>query len=249
MFGENKLLDGFKNDEYAKTINQIEAPSRIAYLKKVYLWTLGGLFLASLAGIAMAFAIANTPMLQGTIPFLIIVFGGMFVAHGVCASMVAKPSSAIMGFVVANVVEGITLGYILLQAMVMSAASTGDPFLFIAQALGMTLLVTLSIAAYVWTNPSEFRWAGAIMSALGLPMLVFMVLMFVMPSLFGGPFGMIITIVFVAISIIGLLKSTSDVMHHFNEDQVIPGAFLISMGILILFWNILVLIMRLQGRD
>jgi hypothetical protein len=30
---------------------------------------------------------------------------------------------------------------------------------------------------------------------------------------------------------------------------VIPGAYLISMGILILFWNILVLIMRLQGRD
>jgi FtsH-binding integral membrane protein len=246
MFGDKNRMDSFSHDGPVATIDQIEAPARVAYLKKVYTWTLGGLFLAALAGIASAWAILHTPALQNSVMQMVVIFGGFIVAHYVCGGLVRKQSTALLGFVIANVAEGLAMGYLLLSAMMASSAVSDDPFLFIAQALGLTVLVTLSITAYVWTNPSEFRWAGAILSALALPMMVFMVLSFVVPGLFGGPIGMVLTLVFVAVSVIGLLKSTNDVMHHFSEDQVIPGAYMISMGVLVLFWNLLILIMRLQ---
>ena len=109
------------------------------------------------------------------------------------------------------------------------------------------MMVTFGLTAYVWTNPSEFRWATAIMSALGLPMLLLMLLSFIWPI--GGTFGLILSIVFVAVSCLGLLTSVRDVLHGLSEDQAVPGAFILSMSIIMLFWNLLVLLMRLQGRD
>lgn len=250
MFGDNSMAEGFRNDPYAQTIDQLEPNSRIAYLKKVYAWTFFGLFVAAITGVASIFAILTVPILQNHIVALIVIFGGMFITQGLCVGMVRNPATAVMGFILGNAVEGFTLGYILLAALLQAAAMTegSNPYFIIGQALGLTLLVTLSIAAYVWTNPSEFRWASAILSAMFLPMLVCMGLFVFAPGLTAGPIGLVISIVFVAISCIGLLKSTSDVMHHLDEDQVIPGAYLISIGILILFWNLLQLLMRLQ-RD
>ena len=37
-------------------------------------------------------------------------------------------------------------------------------------------------------------------------------------------------------------------MHKLNTQQHIEGAYMITMGILILFWNILSLLMRLNRR-
>ena len=47
----------------------------------------------------------------------------------------------------------------------------------------------------------------------------------------------------------GLLYNLNQVMHTLSTDQHIGGAYTITMGLLVLFWNLLVLLMRLQSRD
>lgn len=246
----NSLVDNFERDAYAESIDRLQAPARVDYLKRVYTWTFGGLTLAGVSGAAMAGVIAMNPKmwLAGYVPTIVILvcFG---IAHYLCASMVAKPSTEKLGFAIANIAEGIALGFLLFIAAVMSKAITGNPFTFIAQALGLTILTVFGVTAYVWTNPSEFRWAQAIVSALFLPMLLIMAISFIAPGLLGGAIGIGISVLFVGVSVLGILLSTRDVLHNLGEDQVIPGAYMLTMGILILFWNLLQLILKLQSRD
>jgi FtsH-binding integral membrane protein len=104
------------------------------------------------------------------------------------------------------------------------------------------------MTAYVWTSPREFSFIGAALSALSLPMLILMGVGLVFPALFGGVFGILISGLFVVISAAGLLYQVNQVFHKLDTRQHIEGAFLIMMGLLVLFWNILVLLMKLNRR-
>ena len=247
---DKKLASSFQiTDSYAPTLDQVGADTRIRYLQRVLLWTAGGLAVAAVSGLLSVKIIAATPALQNQMASLIIILGGMFFAQMVCGGMVRQPATRVFGFLLGNAVEGLTLGYLLLAAINVSSVQFGDPWLLISQALGLTVLVAVSLTAYVWTKPREFRWAQAVVGSLFLPMIALMITSFVFPTLFGGTLGLIFSAVFVAISALGLLLSIRDVLHHLREDQAIEGAFVISMGILVLFWNILSLLIRLAGSS
>ncbi len=140
------------------------------------------------------------------------------------------------------------MGYLLCSAAILSSAVIGNPFSLIGSALAMTALTGGGILAYVMSGPKDFSILGGALSALGLPMMILMGVSFVMPGLFGGTLGVIFCGVFVAISAAGLLYQLNAVVHQLRTDQHIEGSYLISMGILVLFWNILSLLMSLS-RD
>ena len=201
---KNQLVEDYAADSYgASTLSQADGSTRIRYLKKVFLWSAFGLIIAGAVGFASAMVIASNTWLMGMWPRLIIIFGSLGVAQYLCAGMVRQPGSRVFGFLLANTAMGVALGFILLSAMFFSQQQFEHPFILIGQALGMTLSVALGLAVYVWTNPSEFRWAHAIVGALSLPLLVFMGLSFFLP--FTGVFGLILSVVFVAVSVFGLL--------------------------------------------
>ena len=139
------------------------------------------------------------------------------------------------------------MGYLLLSAVTMGI-SQGNPFGLVFSALALTSLTGVGMAAYVWTTPRDFKKLGAFLSALFLPMVVLMVVGFVMPSLFGGVFGILLSLVFVGISAAGLLYQINVVVRELRSDQHIEGSYMITMGLLILYWNILSLLMHL-GND
>ena len=89
---------------------------------------------------------------------------------------------------------------------------------------------------------------GAVLSAVGIPMIVLMVVSFAFPGLFSGPVGIGLTALFVLISAGGLLYQINTVLHKLRTDMHIEGAYLITLGVLVLFWNILSLLMSLS-RD
>ena len=53
---------------------------------------------------------------------------------------------------------------------------------------------------------------------------------------------------FVALSAGGLLFNLNHVMHRMSTDMVVPAAYHVTLGMLVLFWNVLSLLMRLQRR-
>ena len=237
--------------DLSRPLAQVEADVRVAYLQRVLLWTTGGLAVAGVTGIGMALvlymmAAAGFTMLLTGIPSLIGILGCYFVAHSVARKMVFGQAK-VAGFLVGAVFQGLSMGWLLLSA-VMLGVQTGQPFGLISLAMGLTALTAGGMAAYVWTGPREFSMLGAGLSALGVPMLILMVASFAFPGFFGGTLGLIMTGVFVLISAGGLLYQINLVVHKLRTDQHIEGAYMITLSVLVLFWNLLVLLMRLNRR-
>ena len=89
---------------------------------------------------------------------------------------------------------------------------------------------------------------GAGLSALGIPMLILMVASFAFPGFFGGTLGLVLTGLFVVISAGSLLYQINQVVHKLRTDQHVEGAYMITLSVLVLFWNLLSLLMRLNRR-
>jgi FtsH-binding integral membrane protein len=236
---------------YAHPLARASAADRVEYLQRVLLWTSGGLFVSGITGAATALGLSIALSMGITLLFnqwvsLAIIFGSYGIAHYAAPRMVFG-NAKVLGFGVGAVFQGISMGYLLLYAVLLGA-QMGNPFGMVGTALGLTAMTGVGLTAYVWTGPKNFGWLGAGLSALFLPMLLLMGVSFVFPGLLGGPLGIAVSGLFVLVSVGGLLYQINVVMHKLNTRQHIEGAYMITMGVLILFWNILSLLMRLNRR-
>jgi len=234
-----------------RPLNQAPAEVRVTYLKRVMLWTTGGLSIAAVVGSVTAVLLYVLAANGFTFPLstmgsLIGIMGSFAIAQWVAPKLVFG-NQKVLGFLMAAFFEGISFGWLLLAAVMMGLPS-GNPFGLIGSALVLTGVTGAGLTAYVWSNPREFKLLGAALSALFLPMIILMGVGFVFPGLFGGVLGIGLAALFVVISAGGLLYQINAVLHRLRTDMHIEGAYLITMGVLILFWNILSLLMRL-GRD
>jgi len=231
----------------AQPLQHAEPGVRVQYLKRVALLTVLGLGVSVVAGIISALMVAVLPFLQNQIASLIIILGSYAIAQFLAPRLVfSGTSTKWIGFGVGSVFQGIAMGYLLLAAVVMGAAVFGNPLALVLQAMLLTGLTSFGMVVYLWSNPKQLSWLRAGLSMLFLPMLILMGISFVFPI--GGPFGILLSVVFVVVSAAGLLYQTNQVLHRLHSDMYVEGAYMITMGILILFWNILVLLMRLNRR-
>lgn len=236
---------------YAHPLSRASAADRVEYLQRVLMWTTGGLCVSGITGAATALGLSIALSLNITLLFnqwvsLAVIFGSYGIAHYMAPRWVFGEAK-VFGFGVGAVFQGISMGYLLLSAVVMGA-QMGNPFGMVGTALGLTAMTGVGLTAYVWTGPKNFGWLGAGLSALFLPMMLLMAVSFVFPGFIGGPIGIGLSALFVLISVGGLLYQINAVMHQLNTQQHIEGAYMITMGILVLFWNILSLLMRLNRR-
>ena len=237
--------------DVSRPLAYAEPDARVAYLQRVLLWTTGGLLVAGFSGIGMAvvlwaLASAGFSMVIAGIPAMVGILGCMFVANSVAKRMVFGEAK-VAGFLLGSIFEGLSLGWLLLSAVLLGL-QTGQPFGLITLAMGLTGLTAAGMTAYVFTKPREFRMLGAGLSAVFVPMLILMVAGFAFPGFFGGTLGLVLAGVFVLVSAGGLLYQINSVIHKLHTDQHIEGAYLITLSVLVLFWNILVLLMRLNRR-
>jgi FtsH-binding integral membrane protein len=216
--------------------------SRIAFLRSVGTMTFAAL-LGTLA-IAAVCTFTLAPLALRSLPSIgitLIVLGSFFVAHYFCRNLVYGDAK-VPGFLLAIAMEGVTLSFLL--AMTIFRFGTTDGFAVILQALGLTSLTAFGLLVYAWFNKSDFSWLRAGLSVLGIPLLVLMAVTAFFPI--GGTLGLILSAVFVVISGAGLLYRLHFVLHGLDEDQKIEGAYEITMGVLVLFWNVLSLLNRVR---
>lgn len=235
--------------DVSRPLAQVQAADRVTYLKRVLLLTAGGLTISGASGVATAGLIYVLGAVAPQVVFnqfvqLAVILGSFGIAQYLAPRLVFGGSKW-LGFGIATVFQGVAMGYLLLMAIMLTLGAV--PWL-LPLAIGLTAMTGFGMAAYVWTGPKEFSFLGAALGALGLPMLILMGVSFAFPSLFGGTLGLVLSAVFVVVSAGGLLYQVNQVMHKLRTDQHVEGAYLITMGILVLFWNILVLLMRLTRR-
>ncbi len=218
---------------------------RVAYLKRVLLLTFAGLSIAAITGLIGMVALATVPALLSGYAPLVIVLGTWAITNFVARPMVFGEQKW-FGFILGTVSNGIALSFILTIAALMSMADFGNPFALIGLALGLTAASGTGLAAFAFTQKRDFSMIGAFLSAMFIPMMLLMAVGVFFPSFLGGTLGLALSALFVVISAMGLLYQLNQVIHNFNTDMHIEGAYTITIGVLVLFWNILSLLMRLR---
>jgi len=222
--------------------------ARRAYLRKALGYACGGLAICGMTGVAsMLFLASHTVLLTGFGPMAIIL-GCWALTNFVARPMVFGTGNKVAGFFLGTAAQGAALGFLLLVAVLVSKQDFGNPFTYIGMAIMLTVVAGIGIAGYVLAGPREFSLLGAGLSATFLPMLVLMGVSFAFPQFVGGTFGIIVAAVFVLISAAGLLYQLNLVVHKFTTEMHVEGGYLIAIGVVVLFWNILSLLLRMRRR-
>ena len=239
----------YAHNPYAVPVAEATVEARVAFLRHVALLTFLGLSVSGVtslisAGMAMLIPALSRPMVSGGI-MLASVVGAQLIGRLTYSE--SRPT-AMAGFLAGTVLQGVAMGYLILTAIVTSAVAFGNPFIIIAEAATLVGLTVLGMVVYLLTGPKRLSMVGAFLSSVSLPMFALMIMSLVLPSLFGGVFGLVINGVFVLVSAGGLLYALNSVMHTMSASLPIPAAYRVTMGILQLFWNVLMLLMRLQRR-
>jgi hypothetical protein len=234
--------------EYAPPIEATVAyapvEERVAYLRRVGLITAFGLAVAAVTAVISMFTIAPLAM-SSTLGMGVMFFGSFGIANYVAPRMVFGDLKW-PGFLLGTVAEGAAMGMLLLAAMFSATGDLSSGLILIGEALGLTGLAVFGVLAYVWTGPAELNGLKAVLSGLTLPMILLMGITFVFPV--GGILGMGLAALFVVMSVGGLVYQGNKVIHQLGSHQHVEGAYMITLGILVLFWNVLVLLMRLNRR-
>lgn len=222
---------------------------RAAMLRTMAAWLMGGLVTAGVVAVLSSMAILAVPALQGRWASLGIMMGGMLVAQYPARSMVHAGNKA--GFFLGMGAMGAAMGYLMLVAVSVGASVYGGdgvgPFTLILQAGGMTGLTVVGMAGWLWSAPKDLSMVRGAMAVLGIPMLVLMVVSFVFPI--GGTLGLLMSMLFVGVSGAGLLYNLNQVLHVSRPGDEVASSYEVALGVIVLFWNLLVLLTRLNRRD
>lgn len=219
------------------------AEERSAFLRRVAGWTLGGLFMTALVAIASMVFVVPFVFKGGTWAVLAVVYGSFILSQTVARKMVYGDSK-VGGFLLGTSMQGLALGFLL--TVTLAIGSVQDGLGVIGYALSMTLLATMAMLAYVSIEKREFSLIRAGLSMLFIPMLVLMGLQLVFPI--GGTLGIVISAVFLVVSVAGMLWKLNFVGHEMPTSMGIEGGFEITLGVIVLFWNLLSLMNRLRRR-
>lgn len=235
---------------YAPPVIEVPLDERVAYLRRVGALTFAGLFVSLLTGAASTFVYAAFPvLLSGWFP-MIIAFGCFAVAHYGAERVVMTADSQITkiaAFFVGTVFQGIAMGMILLVAAIVSSNVFGNPFVIVMQAFGIVGATAFSMMGWLMTGPKNLSMLRGALAVMWFPMLIAMVLTWAFPV--GGLLGLGLSALFVVVSGAGLLYQLDAVIHRLSTTQHVEGAYEVTMALLVLLWNVLSLLSRLQSRN
>jgi FtsH-binding integral membrane protein len=220
---------------------EVAAEARSAFLRRVALWTVGGLFLTAIATLLSMMYVVPFVFRGGTWAVIAVVYGSFFLSQSVARKMVYGDAK-VGGFTLGCGLQGVALGFLLTITLAMGRVEDG--MTVIGYALVLTLLASLAMLAYVSIEKREFSLLRAGLSMLFIPMLLLMGLQLVFPI--GGAFGMVIAAVFLAVSVGAMLWTLNTVVHDMPVNMATEAGFELALCIVVLFWNLLSLLNRLR---
>ena len=221
----------------------VSGPSeaRLAFLRKVGLYTFGGLSLTALVAVVSTFTVAPV-LLQVRYGAMIGVLGAFLFSHILCRKMVYG-AMKLPGFVLGMLGEGFSFSFLLFITIFgFGDLAVSEGIGVVAKAMAITAASGGGLFAYVWFNKSDLSMVKAGLSVLGIPMLVLMALQLFFPV--GGTLGLVICAGFVLISGAALLHKLHVVVHEMDDDMHVEAAFEITMALLVLLWNVISLLNR-----
>ena len=208
--------------------------ARLAFIRKVY-----SLFLMSLLGtVAVTAAVMSVPVVADLAGRYWFVWMILYIGLSWCSGWIGRQGAAV-GYALLgslSIVTGLFFG----PTIRFYAATQGLDIVY--QALGLTCLIFGGLTIYVFVTKKDFSYLGGmlfmgIFALIGLGVLG----MFVN---FSFEFRHAITLVGVVVFIGFILYDTSNILHHYREDQFAVAAVAIYLDFVILFMKLLRLLSR-----
>jgi hypothetical protein len=130
------------------------------------------------------------------------------------------------------------------------------PILYIAQeffpgqrlvesAALITLATFAGLTAIIFMTRADLSFMGKALAVIGIAALVTVFA----GALFGFSLGIWFTGAMIALACAYILYDTSMILHHYTEDRYVGAALELFASVAMLFYQILLLLMRLQSRD
>jgi len=231
------------NDTVFVPAIEASVEERSTFLRRVATWTAGGLLLTALVSVASVLFVVPLVFQGGKWAVLGVVYGSFLLSQTVARKMVYGPAKA-GGFLLGTSLQGIALGFLL--TITLAIGKVADGLNVIGYALLLTLLASLAMLAYVSIEKRQFSLLRAGLSMLFIPMLALMGLQLVFPI--GGTAGIVISAVFLAVSVGAMLWKLNFVVHEMPVSMHVEGGYELTLGVVVLFWNLLTLLNRLRRR-
>jgi FtsH-binding integral membrane protein len=224
---------------------------RAAFIRRTY---------AHLAGAILAFMgleaiLLNTPGIPEAVirtlavsPYSWLIVMVAFIGGGMLAQYWASSQSSrgmqYLGLSLYVVLEAL----IFLPILIIAVKFSGDPTIIPTAAL-LTLSVFAGLTAIVFITKKDFNFLGSLLTICSFIAIGVILVAILIPGSFTlGKFFCIAMIVLMAGYI---LYDTSNVLHHYGEDQHVAASLALFASIATLFWYVvrLLLILSNGGRD
>lgn len=227
-------------------VAMVAGTERARYILKVYALMTAGLaayfasvgipLFAAFAGNEAAASFCNFFIGMPPLVNFLLLLGGSWLAHSVSMT---RGINVIAFFGFAALWGFISIG------LVGYAVNVGG-LVILAQALGLTVVVMGSLTAYAFISRTDFSFMGGFLFA-GLMVVIGGVLLGIVMDMMGYPTSTLslgITIASTLLFMGYVLYDTSNIIHRYSTDMVVPAAMALMIDFIILFRNILFLLLN-----
>lgn len=236
-----------QNSYYADHATPQSAIERRAkFIERTYLHLAGAIaaFIAIEAALLQSQAAYNlaASMIAGRSWLLVL---GLFMGVGWLATHLAQSTKSkpmqYLGLGLYVVAEAI----IFLPLLIIATLMSGEGNNIILTAGVSTLATFAALTGVVLATKRDFSWmrSALIIVSVGVMLLI------VASLLFGFSLGIGFTVGMIVLAACYILYDTSNVLHHYDEDQYVGAALALFASVALLFWYVLRLVMSLQSRD
>ncbi len=241
---------------FGMTVAQAPADTRATFIRKTYLHLTAAVYAFAALEWAL-FKIVPDETLQGLMGWVFsgwnyLIFMGAFIGVSWLANSWAR-SGASKGmqyaglslYVVAQALFFLPLLYVANgYAMEIPALGVGKVGI-IGVAAVITLVMFGGLTGFVFLTRKDFSFLGYALGMAGFAAMGFIAC----SMIFGFSLGMVFSVVMIVFACGYILYDTSNVLHHYREDQYVAAALALFASVILLFWYVLRLLMAFSSRD
>lgn len=234
----------YGEDRYA--VASAPANVRAAFLQKTYGHLAGAILTFVLLEILLFKSGMAEVMFQTifSIRYGPIFLIGAFIGCGYLAQYMAQSATS-------NVARYAGLGlYVVLQAVIMlpliALAEYKFPGEYVALQAGVVTLAAFGgLTMAVFVSGKDFSFLGPILFVLGLVAFAAVI----MAAIFGFSLGLVFSVAMILLASGYILYDTSNVIHHYREDQYVAAALALFASVALMFYYVLRLFLASGNRN